>query len=177
MSLTFQIGLLLQPAPMLYHCQAVGGLLITDRFDSYTSYKTSIYNSNTGLDNLTTTNLAIIIPSELQQSTVEEIKKSSLGKQLLVDKNADISIEDKLGLTVLILAAEYRHKAVVQLLLDKKTDMTARDKNRQTALQYTIQYKYKTVVQLFKDKENKKDKEDKLAKDNKDNKNNKEDKV
>ena len=50
---------------------------------SYTSYETSIYNSNAGLDNYTATDPAIIIPSELQRGTVEEVKKSDLGKASL----------------------------------------------------------------------------------------------
>lgn len=42
-----------------------------------------MHNGNAGLDDLTATDPAIIILSELQRGTVEEVKKSELGKASL----------------------------------------------------------------------------------------------
>jgi hypothetical protein len=53
------------------------------RVQSYTGYETSVHNGNAGLDDLTATDPAIIIPSELQRGTVEEVKKPDLGKASL----------------------------------------------------------------------------------------------
>jgi hypothetical protein len=69
----------------------------------------------------------------------------------LLDRNTDISVQDKNGQTALHLAVQANSWLTVQLLLDRKADFGFQDKNGRTALHLAAQANSEETVKLLLD--------------------------
>lgn len=68
---------------------------------------------------------------------------------MLLVKNADPNIQDKMGMPPLLHASVHNHVAVVKLLLEHGADRNIKDNKGKTALDWAKQSKRKVVVKLL----------------------------
>jgi ankyrin repeat protein len=68
---------------------------------------------------------------------------------LLLDKGADLNVQDKTGKTALMSAAAKGDAATVALLLDKRADLNLKDKTGKTALMWATQNGHTAIVETL----------------------------
>ncbi len=69
--------------------------------------------------------------------------------EILLEKNAEIDLQDNDGWTALVPAINTKDKNIVQFLLDKGANINIRDKNGNTPLMFATSKQFKEMVELL----------------------------
>lgn len=70
--------------------------------------------------------------------------------QLLIDKNANLDVTSKTGVTALMLATQFKNVEIVKILLQHKANKLLKDDDGKTAFEYAVNTNDDTIIQLLK---------------------------
>jgi ankyrin repeat protein len=70
--------------------------------------------------------------------------------QLLINKNANLDLTSKTGVTALMLATQFKNIEIIKILLQHKANKLLKDDNGKTAFEYAVNTNDDTIIQLLK---------------------------
>ena len=89
--------------------------------------------------------------SEMGTALMGAVYKNQLGLvQLLINKKANINLQDPNGTTALMLAVQTKNSAMIQLLLKNKADKTLKTKEGKTAFEFAVFAGDDNIINILK---------------------------
>lgn len=70
--------------------------------------------------------------------------------QLLIEKNANLDLTNKTGVTALMLATQFKKIEIIKILLQHKANKLLKDNEGKTAFEYAVNTNDDIIIQLLK---------------------------
>lgn len=70
--------------------------------------------------------------------------------QLLIEKNANLDLKSKTGVTALMLAIQFKNIEIIKILLHNKANLFLKDNEGKTAFEYAVNTNDEKIIQLLK---------------------------
>lgn len=70
--------------------------------------------------------------------------------QLLIEKNANLDLTSKTGVTALMLAIQFKNIEIIKILLHNKANLFLKDNEGKTAFEYAVNTNDEKIIQLLK---------------------------
>ena len=70
--------------------------------------------------------------------------------QLLIEKNANLDLTSKTGVTALMLAIQFKNIEIIKILLHNKANLLLKDNEGKTAFEYAVNTNDEKIIQLLK---------------------------
>ncbi|CAM4292866.1 ankyrin repeat domain-containing protein [Flavobacterium terrigena] len=79
------------------------------------------------------------------------VMKNDVGLiHLLIEKNANLDLTNKTGVTALMLATQFKKIEIIKILLQHKADKLLKDNDGKTAFEYAVNTNDDMIIQLLK---------------------------
>lgn len=79
------------------------------------------------------------------------VMKNDVGLiKLLIEKNANLDLTNKTGVTALMLATQFKKIEIIKILLQHKANKLLKDNDGKTAFEYAVNTNDDTIIQLLK---------------------------
>ena len=91
------------------------------------------------------------VTKELSELLMQESKRGNIDiVRMLIEKGADVNVQNKNGTTPLMFASFDGHTEVARMLIENGADVNIKSDNGKTALKYAMKYNKKKIVSLLR---------------------------